>query len=67
MSVEIDGTPTPEIVAAIVAAIESAMARGATAPAPHVPAWRRAAIRNNLRAFPSAGPGAGWSSPRTSL
>jgi hypothetical protein len=67
VSIEIDGAPPPEVAAAIIAAVESVIAAAATAPAPHVSAWRRAAIRDNLRAVPGTSPGAGWSSPRTSL
>jgi len=67
MRIEIDGAPESEVVAAIVAAVESVVGGSAPAAEPTISAWRIAGIRDNLRTAPGIGPGAGWTSPSSSL
>jgi hypothetical protein len=56
----ITGSPEPEVAAAIVASIETLLAQSQAPSFPQVSAWRRAALRDNVRSRTTGQPGATW-------
>ena len=60
MSIEITGSPEPEVAAAIIAALESVLRSAPSETPPDAPAWLMAGIRDNLRSVPAAASGVSW-------
>ncbi len=60
MTYRFTGSPDPETAAAIIACVEAALGAAAAPEPARIPAWRQAAIRENLAAFRRAEPGVGW-------
>jgi hypothetical protein len=60
--VRVDGSPPPEVVAAVTACVQALMA-GGPAPAPAEPAWRRAALAEGVHRWSPPPPGPAWAAP----